>query len=98
MIRIVKMTFQENHSDDFLDHFDTIKEKIASMPGCEGLKLHRDLEHSNIFFTYSKWHSDKDLQYYRNSDLFKETWKKVKAWFAERAQASSVDTIFDSAC
>lgn len=92
------MTFDENHCDDFLAHFESIKEKIVAMPGCKSLRLHRDIDNPTIFFTYSHWQSDDDLQHYRNSPLFIDTWKKVKAWFGDRAQAWSVDTIFDSAC
>ncbi len=98
MIRIVKMTFKEEHCQEFLTHFDRIKYDILDMPGCESLRLHRDQEVPTIFFTYSRWDSDNALQHYRNSELFQKTWKKIKAWFAERAQASSVDTIFDATC
>ena len=96
MIRIVKMTFKPEHCDDFLAHFDMIKEKITGMPGCNGLGLHRDLTDPTIFFTYSDWDSEMALQNYRKSDLFVTTWSIVKAWFAYRAQAWSLDTIFDS--
>lgn len=98
MIRIVKMTFQDEHKEDFLNHFETIKEKIVAMPGCESLRLHQDLNNPAVFFTYSDWQSDEDLQNYRQSPLFIETWKKVKNWFAEKAEAWSVETNFDSAC
>jgi len=98
MIRIVKMTFRAEHCDDFLAHFDTIKEKICSMPGCESLRLHRDLENPCVFFTYSSWQANESLQQYRQSELFRSTWSTVKAWFDDRAQAWSVDTIFDSQC
>lgn len=92
------MTFRDEHTQDFIAHFEKIKHKIVEMPGCESLRLHRDLENSNIFFTYSQWNADVDLQNYRQSVLFLDTWKIVKAWFQERAEAWSVNTIFESAC
>jgi len=98
MIRIVKMTFRTEHCDDFLAHFNSIKEKIIAMPGCNSLRLHRDLENPNIFFTYSSWEEDSALQNYRKSELFLKTWSIVKAWFSERPDAWSVDTIFDASC
>lgn len=98
MIRIVKMTFREEHCEEFLQHFETIKHKITAMPGCKSLRLHQDLANPTIFFTYSNWQADSDLQNYRQSPLFIATWKIVKAWFAEKAEAWSVDTNFDSAC
>jgi len=96
MIRIVKMTFKPEHCNDFIDHFNKIDSKITAMPGCERLKLHRDLDNPAVFFTYSFWKDDKALQHYRTSLLFIETWKTVKAWFSEPAAAWSVDTLFDS--
>ena len=56
------------------------------------------IENPNIFFTYSQWADDTYLQNYRQSPLFIDTWKIVKAWFSNRAQAWSVDTIFDTSC
>ena len=98
MIRIVKMTFQAEHCDDFLNHFEGIKEKICSMHGCNQLRLHRDQKNPCVFFTYSSWQADENLQHYRQSELFRSTWSTVKAWFNDRAEAWSVDTIFDSQC
>ena len=98
MIRIVKMTFKEEYCDDFLQHFETIKHKIAARPGCKSLRLHQDINDPTVFFTYSDWQADSDLQHYRQSPLFIDTWKKVKMWFSEKAAAWSVDTKFDSTC
>ena len=98
MIPILKMTFKPEHCQDFIDHFYKIDSKITSMPGCERLKLHRDISNPSVFFTYSFWQDDAALQHYRESDLFKDTWKLVKSWFSEPAAAWSVDTLFDSAC
>lgn len=98
MIRIVKMTFNDEHCDDFISHFETIKEDIVSMPGCNSLRLHRNIREPNIFFTYSDWDNDSALQNYRKSELFLKTWSTVKSWFSSRAEAWSVDTIFDSSC
>jgi quinol monooxygenase YgiN len=95
MIRIVKMTYDPSHCDDFLKHFEVIKEHIIAMPGCNELRLHRDLENPCIFFTYSHWENDEALQHYRKSELFTKTWTLVKSWFSEKAMAWSVDTIFE---
>ena len=39
----------------------------------------------------SVWFSKNDLENYRNSDLFKETWKQTKTYFNDKPQAWSVD-------
>jgi len=84
------MEFQSAHVDDFLTHFDTIKSLIRNFPGVQHLELHRDASQPNVFYTYSKWNSESDLEAYRGSDLFKSTWGQVKIWFKANAQAFSL--------
>lgn len=93
MIRIVKMTFQEEHIEDFKALFESIKTKIKACEGCEHLRLLQDEHRPNIFFTYSIWQALEHLESYRNSDLFITTWKNVKPWFAAKAEAWSVAEI-----
>ena len=87
------MEFAEENISSFLDNFETVKEKIRNFPGCLFLELYRDNNDETIFFTYSKWQDDIDLENYRNSQLFKEVWATTKAMFRSKAQAWSVDTI-----
>lgn len=96
MIRIVKMEFEPSKIDDFLKLFEERKERIASFPGCTHLELLRDKEQNNIFFTYSFWNSPADLEQYRNSEFFADTWKHTKILFKNKAAAWSVDSIYNS--
>ncbi|MEZ4859517.1 MAG: antibiotic biosynthesis monooxygenase [Flavobacteriaceae bacterium] len=91
--RIVKMVFEPEHIPTFLNNFEQIKEKIRAFEGCEFLELYQDKNHSNIFFTYSKWIAESHLENYRNSALFKEVWSVTKPLFKEKAEAWSVDTL-----
>ena len=88
--RIVRMEFQPAHVDDFLVHFNTIKNLIRNFPGVQQLELHRDANQSNVFYTYSKWNGEIDLEAYRDSELFKDTWTQVKSWFKANPQAFSL--------
>ncbi len=92
-IRIVKMEFTPEKVSEFLENFETVKERIRNFPGCKHLELYRDKNHDNIFFTYSKWEQESDLENYRNSDLFKNVWKETKPKFAQKAAAWSVDVL-----
>ena len=49
-VRIVKMSFSEEHIDDFLNNFEENKNKIKAFKGCNLLELYRDKINSNIFF------------------------------------------------
>lgn len=90
-IRIVKMEFKEEEVAGFLANFETVKSKIRHFPGCQHLKLLRDKNEATLFFTYSKWEHENDLENYRQSELFKGVWATTKPKFRSKAQAWSVD-------
>lgn len=87
------MSFESNKVDLFLENFNINKNKIRNYEGCSTLKLLRDKNNPNIFFTYSYWESETHLETYRNSELFKSVWKKTKVLFNNKPQAWSVDTV-----
>ena len=91
MLRIVKLTFKEEEVTNFLKSFEESKEHIRSFKGCNSMILLRDKKNSNIFFTYSDWVEEGNLEEYRDSDLFKKIWTTVKPMFQEKAQAWSVE-------
>ena len=91
LLRIVRMTFREDKTDDFLSVFNSNSTRIRNFPGCEYLKLMRDHHHTNIFVTYSKWRSQADLDSYRDSELFASVWKTTKSYFAEKPVAFSLE-------
>ncbi|NAS30203.1 antibiotic biosynthesis monooxygenase [Flavobacteriaceae bacterium R38] len=93
LVRIVKLTFDSSKVDDFLINFDKNKNQIRNFNGCRFLELYRDKENPSVFFTYSYWDSEDDLENYRNSSLFKNIWKVTKTWFAAKPEAWSVDKI-----
>ena len=93
LVRIVKMTFSADRIDEFKTRFDSIKHKIIEFDGCDFLELYQDKNDSSIFFTYSHWRSEEDLDYYRNSDFFKEVWGHTKKMFSKKPEAWSVDKI-----
>lgn len=93
LIRIVKMTFADDKIDDFQDRFHSIKENIINFEGCQLLELYQDKSDPNVFFTYSYWDSQGDLDLYRKSSFFKEVWTNTRKMFTEKAEAWSVDKI-----
>jgi hypothetical protein len=92
-VRIVKMSFDEKNIDEFLKNFNLNKEQIRNFKGCRFLELYRDKTNSNIFFTYSYWNTEVDLEAYRHSELFKTVWSKTKPLFNAKPEAWSVDKM-----
>ena len=91
IIRIVKMTFEPQKVNDFLIIFNGSKQLIRNMEGCSHLELLNDINSPNIYFTYSYWNSETDLDNYRNSELFTNVWSKTKSLFSAKAEAWSVE-------
>ena len=92
-VRIVKLSFAEENIATFLANFETIKYKIRNFEGNQLLELYQDKHNSNVFFTYSYWDSESDLENYRNSELFKGIWAKTKPLFNAKPEAWSVDKL-----
>ena len=90
LIRIVRMTFQEDKVQTFLDNFEQIKHKIRGFEGCEYLELWRDAHDPNVYVTHSHWQSEEHLETYRHSALFKEVWAYTKPLFSAKTVAFSV--------
>ena len=90
-VRIVKLSFHEENIAAFLENFETIKDEIRATPGNLLLELYQDKTNPNIFFTYSYWEQEADLENYRNSDFFKEVWSFTKKLFNDKPEAWSVD-------
>jgi len=89
LIRIVKMTFQADKTDDFIKIFEENKEAIRNQAGCHHLELWQDKNHPNIFSTYSLWESEEYLNKYRKSETFGKVWPATKVLFSEKPIASS---------
>lgn len=92
-IRIVKMSFAPEHIAAFKQLFDTKKELIRNFEGCLFLELYQDKTDNNVFFTYSYWNAETDLERYRQSNLFKSVWSETKVLFNDKPEAWSVDKL-----
>ncbi|MBX9851038.1 MAG: antibiotic biosynthesis monooxygenase [Cytophagaceae bacterium] len=93
IVRIVKMTFREGAEKDFIKIFQGSKKQIRESRGCIFLELLQDKDQPNLFITYSVWSSEKDLERYRDSDLFKDTWAKTKALFGGEPEVHTMERI-----
>jgi quinol monooxygenase YgiN len=85
--RIVRMHFYPEQTGTFEQIFNASKDKIRASKGCLGLKLYTDHNLPEVYYTWSTWESEEDLQRYRQSELFKSTWEKTKILFKEKAVA-----------
>lgn len=87
------MSFHQENISKFLENFDLMKEKIRNAEGNRYLELYQDKNNPCIFFTYSFWETEQDLENYRQSALFDEVWTFTKKLFNNKPEAWSVDKI-----
>lgn len=92
-VRIVKLSFHEEHIPTFLENFEIMKDKIRNAEGNRLLELYQDKTNKSIFFTYSYWETEQDLENYRNSELFYDVWAFTKKLFNDKPEAWSVDKL-----
>lgn len=95
IIRIVKMYLSPETTDEFLEIFQRTKEAIRSVPGCSHLELLQDPEHKHFFATLSHWDNLQSLEEYRNTELFKNVWSRVKPLFSKPADAFSLEKFIE---
>jgi quinol monooxygenase YgiN len=91
IIRIVKMTFQPEKVEEFLNLFYEKRKFIEQFEGCSKVLLLNDLNDKSVFFTYSHWESEDVLEKYRTSELFNSVWSKTKILFAAKPEAWSLE-------
>ena len=90
IIRIVQMEFEEELVPSFLEIFAASRDRIRSFPGCTHLQLLQGESDSCVFFTYSHWEKEDDLDRYRNSDLFRGVWRNTRKLFRAPPRAWSL--------
>lgn len=93
LVRIVKLSIDENQIAVFKSHFDSVKQNIRNAPGNRFLELYQDQNNPCLFFTYSYWACEQDLENYRQSELFKEVWTFTKKLFNNKPEAWSVNKL-----
>lgn len=92
-VRIVKLSFHPENIPAFLENFELMKEHIRKSPGNRLLELYQDKNNPEVFFTYSYWETEQDLENYRRSELFYEVWSFTKKLFNAAPEAWSVDKL-----
>lgn len=93
LIRIVKLTLKRENIASFEQIFEETKDFIQNFEGCLSLELYQDRKQPNIFFTYSQWEKEENLEEYRKSEFFRNVWGKTKLLFEENPEAWSVNRI-----
>lgn len=84
------MTFEPENIPSFERIFKASSDRIRAFGGCRKVELLQDIHDPAVFFTYSIWDSEDDLDAYRKSEFFRQVWGETRALFARRAKAWSL--------
>jgi heme-degrading monooxygenase HmoA len=93
IVRIVRLHFKKENITSFERIFDETKDTIKNFKGCSLLELYQDTGDPSVFFTYSQWDTESDLEAYRQSDFFKGVWGRTKVLFDDKPEAWSVRKV-----
>jgi len=93
IVRIVKMTIQENNIDQYKTFTSALKPRIRAFAGCNGLDILQDVSNPAVLFSYSLWDSEAHLNHYRQSEFFNTSWTVIKQWFAAKPEAWSTEVV-----
>ena len=93
IVRIVRMKVAPENVSTFQNYFKESYTKIRNFPGCCDLSLHADINQEGVVITFSEWESEAHLNVYRDSEVFKSTWEKVKPLFVAKPEAFSMEEL-----
>lgn len=91
--RIVKMSFELEKVEKFKSIYELNWHKIKGFEGCLHVELLQDRSSPSIFFTYSNWESEKHLNNYRDSIVFKTVWASTKVLFNQKPEAWTLNVL-----
>jgi heme-degrading monooxygenase HmoA len=83
------MSFVPALENEFIEVFNKYKDQIVHFPGCRSLKLLKENGNECVYFTFSVWANESNLEAYRKSELFKEVWSQTRSRFADKPMAWS---------
>jgi heme oxygenase (mycobilin-producing) len=95
IIRIVRMHFKAENIDLFLEIFHANKELIRHVKGCTHLELLKDISSPLTYTAVSHWEDPDALEKYRQSELFRKVWGRVKPLFSSPTQAFSLIKVVE---
>ena len=89
--RVVRLTLRPDiNSEAFEEIYRKRNPYTKGVKGCRSVKVMKDVNDDHVHYTLSAWDRNEDLEAYRQSDYFAETWPMVKALLDQKAQAFSM--------
>ncbi|NOZ46012.1 MAG: antibiotic biosynthesis monooxygenase [Chlorobi bacterium] len=91
--RIVKMSIKKDKVADFIKYFEIFNEKIKKFDGCEHHDFLEDKNAQNIFFTYTTWKTERQIERYRRSETHRLHKEKMQEFYNKEDTAWTVEKM-----
>lgn len=96
ILRIVKMEVDDTRIDFFENFMNNLSEEKLTLEGC----LHHDFfcekDNRNMYYSYTIWQSEKFLNKYKKTDLFKEVTRTLRHICIKEPIAWTVENVFNN--
>lgn len=94
--RIVRLTLKDESSqNDFRALYASRNPMNRGVSGCLEVKIMKDINENNVYYTVSKWTTNEALENYRSSAYFKETWPMVKSTLASKTKVFTMEEVVE---
>lgn len=91
--RIVKMSVKKDKVKDFVRYFEKYNEEIKIFDGCEHHDFLEDKNDASVFFTYTTWKSERQIERYRRSETHRLHKQKLQEFYEKDDSAWTVEKI-----
>jgi hypothetical protein len=94
ILRVVKMVVDQNKIDIFNNFMSNLSTEKEGMDGCVHHDFFSNKQFRNVFYSYTIWESEKYLNKYRKSMLFKEVTTTLRSLCLSEPAAWTVENVF----
>ena len=95
IIRVVKIPIKDASINSFIKRIPIISNEVRRVSGCIHNDIFRDKMKENIFYSYTIWNSDEDIEKYLGSQYYKDIWGDLWDYFEGTPKSWKIDNIFD---
>jgi quinol monooxygenase YgiN len=94
ILRVVKMVVDQNKIDVFNHFMSNVKMEKIKLEGCVHYDHFGDKQYQNVFYSYTIWESERYLNKYRKSELFREVSSTLRSLCLTEPTAWTVENVF----
>ena len=92
--RIIKLRLKDS-TDEFIKYINSIHDEIFQFTGCHNMEVLNDKDDPKVFFIYTIWKNETELNKFRNSSFNRNFWNTLQDLCESRPEVWTVENIFE---